>query len=611
MASTKVLGPWPKGLNLTSNRDLSVFLGPDELGQADNVIITPEGFIEPRPGCKCLNAPFYTTMAADAKVSTLGIVRTPDGASVVLVEVYTPSTNVIQVYKVVDPTIPPVLYFTVPSALVTISGVPTKFHFTHVIVHKGISDFAGHEGVFFFGSQVNSAYHTTDFTLTAAPTSLVAKGTAGNLLQTPGSDGGIIVKDRLFLWRNDTNIFYWSNAFYICNFSANNNPGVGGGVSDAGNLAVEPTTSADGITSVSYLGNNFYIFKRTKSYMFTYQTSPKEDGYFRKFNEEMGAFDSTLYRNSLVVVNGKGVFRVQATEFVDLQKTLNLRFEIPIDRPNVATGDIFISAFNNDILVGFYDRTTDKKHYYCMSGYNGGWTKWNYDYISTTPIASPGSVAYTSQPSNSDKQYLIYTNFAGNRINFTEWKPSLDNWRYHLDSSEDVVTNDTVAKYVPGVVVKSSAAIGDSMLDYKKIYRTYVKFYLSEVPYTAEEFPDGLWTISVNYNKFYFNSDPALGPINPIYEFYPVTEGQQPQASPVPLGTESTVVFSGVYQIPLHQQRVKQFVFELIRKPSVAPAGPFYNPDLSNPAIGERPIKQGYYFMLSSLWFDYADKARI
>ena len=90
--------------------------------------------------------------------------------------------------------------------------------------------------------------------------------------------------------------------------------------------------------------------------------------------------------------------------------------------------------------------------------------------------------------------------------------------------------------------------------------------------------------------------------MNPIFGLYPTT---QPFPDPL-ISQVTTAVYTRTYQVRLPQQRAKEFVFELKRRASqIASDVVINNPD------ADRPIKTGYYFMLTGLWFDYQDKAGI
>lgn len=642
-AATLTLGPWPKGLNLTSNRDLSPFLEPTELGEATNVILTKEGFIAPRPGCKVVTSNvLYQHMGTDGVMKLLGSVRLPNGSMCTFVLVYAGGTS--YVYKAFSPQ-NMTLYFSAPGV-----------RFTHVLMHKGKAD---HEGIIFFADADNKSYKTPDFSAVAVPTAI----TTGAI---PGSDGGIIVKDRLFLIKGNTSKFMWSPATNILDWTKVDDPNtVGDDV--AGHEFIEATHERDGIMSVEFVNNSFYIFKKTKTYMFTYQVKPVDDGYLRKISNEFGALDSTLYRGVIVVLNNKGVFRVENTEFIDLQSKLNLRFEIPIDHNNIRAEDVFVTDFNNDILVGYRDVNSrlsspemlwndmwddmwedyvyaePDKHYFCMNGYTGGWTKWDYSYNKGNEwqaIASPGSGYQLGQEPNSVHQTMFFTDFARNRLVYTDWKPkvTLDgSGDYHLDTN--IADIDEHKKYyIPAVTIKTRASIGGSMLNYKKIYRTFMRFYLSDQSLPDQVyvdtwlgnrdaqtdlwtnkwtgFPEGLWSASINYNDYRFSVDQE-NEGNYLFYIYPNAAGkplgnndnivQKPvkqSISPISMQTQNTNVYRRAYQIPIPQQRAVEFVFELKRRWSTI-TDKLINQD------ADRTIKQGYYFLLSGVWFEYNDKAGI
>jgi len=608
---TKTLGPWQGGLNLAANRGLSVFLPDGDLGDAENVIFTPEGFIQPRPGFKTLLSNGVEDLyghnigeGGSPETKIIGSVDTGNGIYA-LIEVYALGRSYL--YKVRDEDILSTDHNI--ELIYTLNTAGSRF--THAIVHSGfvtdqtitppVTDppspnyvYKKDSGVLLFTDTPNQVF-IAPISLTGAITMYDAS------YLVPASDYGMVVKDRLFLFDYKKNIMWWSPATYILDFRTDITTVAIApfGIDTAGQEIIEPTTSYDIIRSVEFYNNNFYIFKRDSTFMFTYQLSPLTDGYMRKISDEMGAYDSTLYQENIIVVNTRGVFRVEGTNFIDLQAKMNFRFEIPIDHPKISQRDIFITNLNNNIIFGFRDSVTNplvpKDYHYCMNVDTGAWSKWNFSYESGIVAGNaPGSAFVLCQKSNTTMQKAIFSNFTKDRFIFAHWKPNSSLYDYHLDG-------DTVSKkvrqdlYFPNVVIKTTANVGGSMLQYKKLYRYFLRFYLSEVPSSLEE--DPIWTLSINYNDYKFDST-----MNPIFGLYPTT---QPFPDPL-ISQVTTAVYTRTYQVRLPQQRAKEFVFELKRRASqIASDVVINNPD------ADRPIKTGYYFMLTGLWFDYQDKAGI
>lgn len=602
-ARTATLGPWPRGVNLTSNRDLSVFLSNDELGEAVNVSLTPEGFVVPRPGVKVIWGDLLYMFGGTFKI--LGSVKLPDSSTVAFVQVTYGDQSV--VYKVLDATTLS-MYF-IP---------PVGTHFNHVLMHTGIT---GHTGIIFFASEVSKSYVTTDYTLGTTPT-LIASA-------IPASDEGIIVKNRLFLVSYSESKFMWSPAVYI--FDWTGTPGGPNGDDISGYELIDPTTSADGITAVEFTNNSFYIFKKYKTYLFTYQATPAEDGYLRKISDVFGALSSTLYRGNVIVLNHKGVYRIESTEFIDLQSNLNLAYELPLGNSDISVDDTFLTVFNDDVIIGFRDVNTaldspdmlwadtwsdtwedytygpPSSYYFCLNGYTGGWTQWTFGYNEgeALAIASLGNKLYKAQKAGTSEQILLSTTFDKTKVVYIDAKPSNAEGKstYHLDSNVDTeITVRHEKYYIPPVTVKTKAAIGSSMLRFKKIYRTFIRFYLSDYLRTQITDPaDALWKFSINYNEYKFSTDTSNDG-NPLLYLYPRMYDPD---NPVVSAAEGTSdIYRRTYQLPIGQQRAEEFVFELSRAWSTV-TDPIFNPDT------DRDIKSGYYFALSGIMFDYADREQI
>lgn len=594
--ATRVLGPWSKGLNLTSNRDLSVFLRPDELGEATNVVLTQEGYIAPRPGCKAyVSDTLYANITVDSIISIVGNVKLSTNETAVIVQVRNP--GVTYLYKITDGD-SCTLYYT----------DNTGTNFTSLLIHSGfVADANGYikdTGIIFFSEENERTHISYSLDLSQPPTLI------SSTYKIPGSHFSFIVKDRLFLFNRVTSKMHWSPALYILDFRGSEYTGGPQGNDYARSEPIEPSVDQDGIFSVEFYNNNFYIFKKYKTFMFTYQTTPYEDGYMRKISNEMGAFDSTLFRGKIVVINNKGVFRVEGTEFLDLQRSLNLRFEIPLDHTNIEYDDIFITDFNENIMFGYRDKYTDpnnpKDYYFALNGNNGGWTRWDFTY--TDNIAAPGTRQYLCQESLSTKQLMLSVSFDKKSLLYMDWKPAEDIHDYHLDgdvrakTTADLVTYG--GRYIPRVTIKTMAAVGDDMLAYTKLYRSYLRFYLSDQE-RIEGVDTAYWSLSINYNDYRFKIDTSIDD-NPIYYLYPTKGTTSPAPVMLAVVDEETAIYNKAYQLPIGQQRVREFVFELKRDFNLIPS----DTRLVNTDV-DRPIKQGYYFLLSAIWFDYMDKVRI
>jgi hypothetical protein len=594
---TKTLGPWPGGLNLKANRGLSVFLSDNELGDAENVSITDEGFLVPRPGCKVLldNRPTGLYQHANsAALYLVGNVTYSNGTVIAIVEVIEGATTYI--YKVLD------------DNNATLLFTMTTGRATSLVVHSGFSSaltgsytYPIDTGVLIFTNSPTEPLFILplDLNVTIAPTPV------SPTYNIPPSNYSMVVKDRLFLFDYTKNIMWWSPATYILDFRTDlaTIDVAPFGNDTAGQEIIEPGITSDQIKSVEFYNNNFYIFKRKNTFMFTYQLSPLTDGYMRKISNDMGAIDSTIFQEKIIVVNDSGVFRLENTEFIDLQAKMNFNFELPLSLSNL---NAFITILNNNILIGFSDMNifgsaASRWYYYYMNTITGAWSKWSYDYIDTDKYLRPKPfgngygkpIVFCNAGSIGTTPKLLFVDILSQKFLYMSLAPSGPN--YHLDSN--TISSSSYDKfYIPNVTIKTTASVGNSMLNHKKLYRYYTRFYLSEVPALIADGP--VWTISVNYDSYTFDNTK-----NPIFGLYPV---ENPLLYPDPHATVLTVNYFRAYQLKIPQQRAKEFVFELKRKgTSIDSTTVLVNPD------ADREIKKGYYFMLTGIWFDYQDKALI
>lgn len=605
---TKILGPWAGGLNLTANRGLSVFLNDNELGEALNVMITDEGFIAPRPGLKVLRdsraTGLYERVKTGGLLSIVGNINSKGNAIDAIIQVKHDVTNATYLYRVQGEG-------SLITPLMTINGNAVA---TSVLAHSGFV--SAITGTYAYPADTGILIFTNDPTQACylLPLDLDQIGTQPPVLinsqyKIPPSTSSMIVKDRLFLFDHAKSIMWWSPPGYILDFrtDAATVAAAPFGKDTSGQEILEASDPTDIITGVEYHNNSFYIFKPEKTFVFTYQLSPLTDGYLRKMNEQMGAWDSCQFKDNIIVINQSGVYRVDNTEFVDLQSKMNFKVEFPISTYNAT---VFITPYGNNVIFGwdntqFVTLANSKRLYYCMNAVTGAWSEWSYDYHGVSPntvldipvirggygVGKP--VVCNDTLSNSPK--LLFVNRSRNKIMYMPTTPDPAVLNYHLDSN--IKSDSTYDKlYFPNVSIKTTANVGASPINFKKLYKYFIRFYLSEMPALVADGP--VWTISVNYDSYTFDSTK-----NPIFNLYPAVN---PPPYPDPRIATTTVNYFRSYQLKITQQRVREFVFELKRKStSMDPTTVLTNPD------SDRLIKSGYYFMLTRLWCDYQDKARI
>lgn len=597
---TQSIGPWDGGLNLTANRDLSPFLRSNELGIAKNVELTSEGFVESRVGFKSLNLSFNDGTGTITILGTIYI----ESEYVTVVQVRDTDCKIFYIRG--DKTA--ILKY-------TFTGLTEEFSSVLAINE---SDAAATDsvarGVFLFSKNSDNKCYRLELipriTDPATPVLMNAN------LAIPKSTFSFNVKGRVFLIDGPSSTIYWSAVVPDSLFF--NEDEVDGGSNptaralSTGHETLEPSIdSSDTIVSVEFINNNFYFFKKSSSFILSYQADPAEDGYLRKFNNELGAFDSTIFRNTIVVINNRGVFTVEGTEFIDIQQKLNLRFETSLD--NRAGSQAFITEMNGAILIG-YKNTGGTPFFYLFNGENKGWTQWDFEYADPDVLASPGSNGFFCQYTTGIG-LILFTTFDSSRLVYCEWKPSADIKDYAMDGPiETDIELGTKTRYIPAIDVQSKSLVGDSVLSFKKLYRSYVRLYISDI---VASIGGQEWTFSVNYNNYYFipgNPEyvlivkPPGGeplPPNPAYSAGVVNAPDSLILHPAPFAEEQAIVYRRTYQIPIQQHRVKEFAFQLSRTFSKLTDVELDNPDR------DRPIEQGFYFLLSGFWADYQDKARI
>lgn len=594
MANTATIGPWSGGLNLTSNRDLSPYLDNNELGTALNVQYTREGFVECRPGFRVHPNTAINAAASGITITLLGSIFI-NSEQVGVIQRRTPTS--IEIYYIMGD----------QSVMLKATFTDLTYNFTSVLaLNNSVAAFSTQvpRGVFLFDNGTGADYRLVRLETTPSITAAGSPTLMDAALKVPKSDFSFAVKDRVWLVNKKTSTLYWSaldiNSLWFDDKETKPAPDPPGTLTDraiqAGYQGMDPSLDGtDDLMSCEFINNSFYLFKKQSTYMFTYQAKPEEDGYLRKISNDLGAFDSTQFRNSIVVINDRGVFSVEGTEFIDLQSKLNLVNEYYLD---VVSPTAFITDFNNNILIGYVSKGTP--YYFVLNSYTKGWSQWTFNYTQET-IASPGSSAIFCR-TKEDEGIVVFATRNKENLIYANWKPEMDfqfmPYEYNLDSN---LIPDTTAgvyiRYIPPLHVYTKAQLGDSLLNFKKIYRSYIRLYLSDIPGAS-------WTFTINYNQYKF--DPAKNPM-----FTLVAEVGEHDTI-VPHGPEQTAVadqptalYRRTYQLPIPQQRAIEFVYEIKRSYTR-----MVDIRLKN-SQADRTNQYGYYFQMSGIWVDYENKARI
>lgn len=642
MVAQATFGPWPKGLNLTSNRDLSSKLQPQELGEALNVCITNEGYIEPRPGIRILtnsrlqNA-FETYPGGRSRI--LGTVRDSLGQKVNIFQYAYPKINPtamgIDLFAIAGDTI----YY---ICSITKTVEPTKSFGSVIQIDRAAQ--GDDTGIVLLSETKNEHYiFKNPLVLGGSPSvNPITKIEYGEI---PGCNISLIVKDRLFIFNSESSTMYISPATRHLHFESNlTEPGTNPPVAatDIGQaIPIEPA-HGDVITSVEYFRNNFYIFKRRSTFMFTFQNSPADDGYLRKVDNEKGAYHTTFYRNGIYVLNEKGVFVLDGTEFIDLQPHLNLRLEQSLSERDLEySSSMFIADFNDKIVIGLKDLSSQNNNqddlygyaypyrfglkaydvFYCMNAKTGAWSQWDFSYEEDATIAymSPPGGRFFESGCLEDGRFTTYFNF----VCFNGKDIGSFDGNHRSDNSYLDYTHPSIKKvYIPPVRFKLRGFTGSTFTRFVKIYRTYMRAYLSDI-----QSSDTLitWQFTLNYNHYYYEPN-AFGK-EALYNFkFQDDESSHPTfyepGKYVDTYTDEyprynklgnpTFVSVETHKLPIPQQRVTDLVLEVSRKytgwnilgTSDPEVGPIHN------YKNNRPENKGYYFSFNNFFIDFQDKVQ-
>lgn len=440
------VGPWPGGLNRRDENNAQMTVGPKQLRWCLNLDVLDSGVLQSRLGCRKVlsTAPVY----GGTGLSLIGSVV--DGASKSLYAV---------VGKVINtPPIQTLFYYTrdpetSPGGWNLVASAQTGT-FTDVVQYNNVLYFVQAVGG---GGTAQSRTAISSGGWTAQP-------------NIPKGDQTFVIRDRMFVvdWINNT--VYWSKATDPTTWLA----------PDGGSVQINPG-DGDIITKVVFINNSIYIFKRNKTYLFTFNTDPGVDGQVVPLSTVRGAHDALVYNNEIYLVNDQSVYKLVNNFFTDIAVLTNIYQDAGLDQLFDTQVRLFIEA-GNKLVVGPVNIILPGQLFthYCMNLITGAWSTRRYDDSAIMPQAktqkkyllwrdsqqAAGASTGNIYVSEAGSGLLCYTRFKAYNIADIQQNTLDLNSNEHTVSPEySMVTNEIIPE--------------DSYYEWKRCYFVNGRWYLN------------------------------------------------------------------------------------------------------------------------------------
>lgn len=312
------MGPWPRGLVLENFSAAPYDLEPNQFRFSQNLDVGDTGSLLARKGCrKCGTAGMYTDLSTSGKFWLLGSVDISDGTKYAVIATHngaSPGTTTLYYTKRPHDN-SGTGYFTVPGG--TLAGIyKTAFQYNNKIYIVPAPSLGG-------TGQSRTAIDSGVYT---------AVGTI------PSGEISVVVRERAFVVDKTANRISWSKATDPTIWAA----------PDGGFVDVNP---GDGqtINAVVVVNSQLYIFKRNKTFLFTFTSDPALDGQLTLISGLLGAYSATPYTGGgIFLVNDRSVYRLSNNIFTDMAQAQDLRKFMSIDyQPNAV-----VSLENETLVIG-------------------------------------------------------------------------------------------------------------------------------------------------------------------------------------------------------------------------------------------------------------------
>lgn len=199
----------------------------------------------------------------------------------------------------------------------------------------------------------------------------------------PFGDISFILKDRMFVVNKSSNRVYYSKS---------TDPTLWDSVDGGGFFDVEPGDGLD-INDVAIVNDQVFIFKSTKTFVFTFTSDPGTDGSLRILSTDRGAYSAITYNNIIYIVGPQGIQHILNGYFLDISQQIKSLHDYISENST-------ISVYDNRLIVSINNNTDINM--LVMNLLTGAWTTWN---------SFPGG-ADTEQLQNVGRLYTVGDNKA-------------------------------------------------------------------------------------------------------------------------------------------------------------------------------------------------------
>jgi len=273
------LGPWPGGLNTRDAELLPDQLGPSQLRTLVNLDVNSAGALQARPGARRTGGPaMYTYLGASGTFWVLGSWELL-GWRYAVIGVYN-GIGSMRIYYSATPWLATDASWPQPAGNEQLAGA-----------YGALVQYAG------FAYLIPSAL--SPGTPTGLRRATLVSGTWGAVAGMPYGDIAMMIRERMFIVDRDQSRIYYSKPTDPTVWAA----------PDGGSFDVNPG-DGERIYAAVVVNSQLYIFKGSRTYLFTFTADPALDGQVTLINDQLGGIDAQPWETGILVWNRQGVYRL-------------------------------------------------------------------------------------------------------------------------------------------------------------------------------------------------------------------------------------------------------------------------------------------------------------
>jgi hypothetical protein len=343
------VGPWTGGVNTRDQDAASMDVKPNQLRFVKNLNILDSGILESRLGCRKVlsTAPIYGGTGISLVASLI------EGGSQYAVLAKLAAGPTSSFFFTRDP-----------------DNVATGWTAIAIAQTGTFTDAVQYNGVMYFVQSVGGAG-------TGQSRTALASGGWTAQPNIPKGDQAFLVRDRMFVIDWVASKVYWSKATDPTTWTP----------PDGGFVLVSPG-DGENITKVVFINNSIYIFKRNKTFLFSFNADPAIDGQLTPLSTVRGAHDALVYNNEIYLVNDQSLFKLVNNYFTDLGVLADFYAVVGPDQLFDPLCRLFIEA-GDKLVIGPTNivNPTNLWTHYAMNLKTGAWSYRTYDDANIQPQA--------------------------------------------------------------------------------------------------------------------------------------------------------------------------------------------------------------------------------